>query len=175
MNQLDQIVATCYTKKQSIKRLRLIKDFLNFYFFDLNPQTNFEQAFAEFQKQEMLKSSNFSLRDVDFLRQLGPLFIKTFQPSSFHLGLEELEKQLTDLKAVSLYLPFELPEVEVERLGIWFKKSLGNSSLFEVIFDPSLIGGAALSVNGIYKDYSLKQKIKDSKDQIARLLTAFNK
>ncbi len=171
----DAILKNTYTRKQALKRLGLIKDFLNLLFFDLKPDTTFNQALNDFEQSLIYKHSADQSSELKFLENLGANFFKQFEPQTFHIKLAALEKDLLSVKIITLYLPFELPEVEVDKLGSWFKKNLGNSSLFEINLDPNLIGGTAISINGVYKDYSLKQKIKVNQEQIEKLLTSFPK
>lgn len=170
---LDQILKTTYTKKQVIRRFRLIRDFLNLVFFDLKPGTDFKQALALFEQNLLNQKNSSESKELFFLENLGESFFKLFNPETFHLELEQLQKSVLSVKTVTLYLPFEIPDVEIDKLGMWFKKNLGNNILFEIIFDPGLIGGAALSFNGVFKDYSLKQKIAENKQDIEKLLTGF--
>ncbi|MCL4390137.1 MAG: F0F1 ATP synthase subunit delta [Patescibacteria group bacterium] len=43
----------------------------------------------------------------------------------------------------------------------------------EIKIDPSLIGGAALSINGLYKDYSLKAKFAENEDILKGIYEQF--
>lgn len=190
---LDTILKNTYTKNQALKRLRLLKDFLNFVFFEktqaLSPQLsansqqsgslNFESEavlksdLEEFRKIVFAKDNPEDLKELDFLAKLDSKFYVGFDHNNLHRQLEELEKQILGVKTVVLYIPFELPTQELEKLGAWFKYNLGVNSLFEITFDPSLIGGCALSLNGAYKDYSLKARINENKDSINKILLGF--
>lgn len=153
------------TKVEAQRRLRILKDFLNFIAFQNQQKLSFDDSILEFKKNKS--------EDISFLNQLGKDFFNQFRPQTLNAQFDEIEKSIEKTKIVKLYLPFDPPETEIEKLGAWFKTTLGAQTLFEINFDPSLIGGCALSFNGVYKDYSLKQKISDNKSQVIDTLLSF--
>lgn len=112
---------------------------------------------------------------MNILNQFGEEFFKLFDPTSLSEQLTQIEKSLESTKTVTIHIPFEMPESEVEKTGIWFKANLGKEAIFELLFDASLIGGCTLSYKGLEKDYSIRQKIKDNKSRIIETLAEFKK
>lgn len=159
---------SCYTKKEALMKLRILRDYLNFiYFKKLN--LPFYQSIEEFKKT---KQDGF---EIDFLVKLGEPFIKQFSVSTINEDIALLDQAISGTKIVNLYVPFSLPEKEQSELGSWFKKNLGEEALYEPLFDPNLIGGCALSFKGIYREYSLRQKIVENREKIIRSLAAYSR
>jgi len=166
-----------YTKNQAIRRLRLLTDVLNYKFFDQGNPEDLKSLLVKF-KENFLKNSvnprNFEA-DFDFLTTLGEGFLKVYLPSHVNLQLKTLESGIDKTRTIIMYVPFELPEGENIKLGLWFKQNFGPTTLYDLIFDPTLIGGCALSSNGVFKDYSLKQKIAEQRSRILEVLSTLKK
>lgn len=170
-----------YTKAQSYRGIRVIKDFVNFIFFELGQDIKDEKfdltlAFSEFEINSLKRISNqYISEELKILRSFNKDFFILFDKNNLNQNLKELENNINSTKTIIIYLPFEIPDLELERLGIWVKKNLGSQTIFELSFDPSLIGGCGLSYNGVFKDYSLRQKIKDNREKITQMLLSFRK
>lgn len=162
-----------YSKTQAIKRLRLINKLLNFIFFESKASQDLKTNLKLFREAALERSSPEDLKELDFIARLDPKFFELFKANLLHLQLKQLEEKVLGSKNIVLYIPFEIPDLEMERIGAWFKQNLGQETIFEINFDPSLVGGLAISVNGAYRDFSLRQKIADNKADILRLLTGF--
>lgn len=155
-NQADQLLALCYTQSEAARALRIIKDYLNQRFFSKPPTPKPP-----------------SPQQTSLINQLGQSFFDHFQADKLADQITELEEEINQTKLVTIYLPLEMPPQELERLGQWIKANLGAQTLFEPKLDPSLIGGCALSLKGVYKDYSLRQLLKDNHEAVMKSLTSF--
>lgn len=171
----SQFLARVYTKNQGLKALRTIRDFVNYYFFELNePSLDFKAVYSEFQVKNLSKMSNQYMSDeMKFITSLGEDFFKLFEKTSVANQLQELEQTLSNAKLVMLEVPFDIPESEIMAMSYWFRKTLGPNSLFEINFDPSLVGGCTISYNGKFQDYSLRKKISENKEKIVNTLRDF--
>ena len=171
---MNIILPKSHTKTQALRHLRILKDFINFKIYDKPEVTNLEAQLSEFEKKLRSKPyESYIDDDVVFLKSLDPQFYNSFNSENIKSELESLDKSLEGAKLIHVYIPFEMPEPEILKLGNWIKLNLGEETLFDLIFDQSLIGGCAISVNGIYKDYSLKQKIEENKKQVLETLLSF--
>src|SRR3989338_3041485 len=172
-----QFLTTTFTKNQALRRLRLAKELLELLFFQGANPDDFENTFNKlkakyspyFVGQEGLEE------DVKFIYTLGPNFFKNFSTVNINDQTALLEKSINDTKNILMYLPFELPEDQVIVLGGWFKKNLGEDTLFEINYDPELIGGCAISYKGIYKDFSLRAKVDENKVKILEVLGGYKR
>lgn len=182
-----KILEKTYTKNQALRRLRLIKDFINFKFFShtgekkdlLAVLESFDKVHLSVTEAEKLKNNEtFSkyrtrVQDIEFLRNLGEEFFGLFRATDLDQQFTELEKVINQTKSFQLYLPIEIPDEEIDRLGRWFKDNAGVNCLMELEYDPNLIGGCSISFNGVIKDYSLSQRLKQSKEEIIQTLASY--
>lgn len=112
------------------------------------------------------KTVSLSPEETKWLSSLGNDFYKNFTPKETGLIFDDLEKTLPQIPLVTLYLAFEPGETEIAQIGTYLRANFKNIQLFEIKYNPDLIGGAALSYKGTYRDYSLRKKIDDQKQQI---------
>ena len=78
--------------------------------------------------------------------------------------------QNSDLQIRIIFIPFELPEEGMAALGQRMRRLFGKNFLAEIKLDPNLLAGAALVWDGVYKDYSLREKIEDNRERIIKTL-----
>lgn len=78
--------------------------------------------------------------------------------------------ELAKVEPLYLYLPIELEEKELKKIVVKLREDYGKNFLLEPKFQGDLIGGCAMSYNGIYKDYSLHNKIVQNREKIRELM-----
>ncbi|MEK7526183.1 MAG: F0F1 ATP synthase subunit delta [Patescibacteria group bacterium] len=115
-----------------------------------------------------LKNSLFQIKQNTFdqvlttkVRQkISAELEKILTASSDRAGLlDQLTKQVQDLKTLDLTLSFE-PTVETrQKIFTWVKTNMGEGVVINLKFDPTIIGGAQIAFNGKYVDLSLKKII----------------
>jgi F0F1-type ATP synthase delta subunit len=76
-------------------------------------------------------------------------------------ALEEMLTQLKELPTVQLTLAFEPTQHNLGHIHEWLIRTLGTHVLVDVLYQPNMIGGAAVSYQGKYFDGSLAQKLED--------------
>lgn len=64
------------------------------------------------------------------------------------------------MTTVNLTLAFLPSKSLVKKLALWFKKNFGSKVVLDIQVDPKILGGAILSFNGYYRDFSLKKKLE---------------
>jgi len=74
--------------------------------------------------------------------------------------LEELKNQLLNLAVVSLTVALKPDESFLEKLSGWVKVNIGERAVLEIEVDAAILGGALVSYNGKYRDYSLRKALK---------------
>lgn len=107
---------------------------------------------ASFTKAEALRK----LKDLK-----GAVSLNTPHSPKTDEAFQKAEKEIREIEPLVIFLPFDLPEEKIPQLGALVRQNFGPKFLMEIKYDPSLIAGAALAWKGIYKDYSVKSKIKD--------------
>lgn len=186
----EKMLAATYTKNQMRKRMRLLKDFVNFRSYqNFKEKQNLAQEITAF----LAKYPLYNL-DAHWLISLGEDVYKEFKELNTTNLLKQLARFLETVPTAVLFLPFELNDeiyyektittssksqsipvrLEVE-IGSWFKKNISSTFLFEPSYNPDVIGGVALSWNGVYKDYSLREQVLANRERIINLFKDSNK
>lgn len=153
-----KILDGSYTQTQALKRLRALKDL----------------GIAKlFGKQET--KDEILVEQDSWFASLDKNFFRPFTKDNVYKLFEDAEKAIKDIKPLMIYLAVEIPEVEIAKIGQYLRQTYGNNFLMEIKIDPSLIAGTAFVWNGIYKDYSLRQKITDNRQAILSTLKGYIK
>ncbi len=145
---LDIILTNTYTLSDLKHRLRILKEYLETRFFNKTGPNEISPADSKW----------FSTLSKDFFDQ--------FNKDNFSQIFERLEKEIDKITPLVIYLSFDIDEQIKTRISSWLRQNLTQKIIFETRFDPNLIGGVALTFNGIYKDYSLRSKINEQKELI---------
>ncbi|MBI4036820.1 F0F1 ATP synthase subunit delta [Candidatus Daviesbacteria bacterium] len=143
---LDQILAETYTQTEALDKLRVLK---------------------ELAVTELFGHGAKESNQTDFL--------KNFNRDNVYQIFDELEKEIRTIKPLTIFFPFEMSAAELTKVGKYLRSKFGSSFLFEARIDPNLIAGVALVWNGVYKDYSVRQKIADNQDKILAVLQEYIK
>lgn len=189
MDQLiDKLLSDSYFKKDAINKLKLLREYVNFSLFTQTDAKTQSDKFEQFKAS--YKNEGIDDQMVENFKWIGSLgeIVKLFNPQKIDSQFSQLEKSIQDTKTVIVYLPMELnlenynfsvgessssrvsPQIKI---GRWIKENVDKKMIFDVAIDPSLIGGCALSLNGVYKDFSLKAKIEENKAAILKSLTEY--
>ncbi len=114
----------------------------------------------------------FGAADANWLSSLPAQIFRQFNKDNISLNFAELETKISELKILTVYLPFDANEQTIAQIGEGARKTFGYPIVLDIKFDPALIAGCALSWNGIYQDYSLRSKIAEKR---AEILASFKK
>src|SRR5574340_853235 len=87
----------------------------------------------------------------------------------FNKASEDLSKVPELVVYVSLALPLE----SRGQLGKKAREILGQRFFLDFKVDPDLWGGAALAWQGQYRDYSLKRRFEEKKEQLGEIYNRF--
>lgn len=83
---------------------------------------------------------------------------------NFREIFEHIDHFISESTTLTIYFVFIPDENQIKEIGHWLRDSLGKPNvIFDYKIDPGLIGGCAIAYKGIYKDYSLKAKIRQEK------------
>lgn len=156
---LATILNTTYTLSELRKRVNILKNYLTLKLFG---------DIAQWEKQ----LNQFNPDEVAWLQSLEKSFLDSFNKDNVNPIFESIEKSLSQINILNIYLPFETNSQINTSLGLYLRKLFSRIILIDTKFDPNLIAGCALSWQGIYRDYSLRKRITDNKDQ---LLQSFKK
>lgn len=158
---LDEILANTYTQSQAVKRLHTLKDLVVVKLFHT-------------QAKENLKSVTLPLpahdQQTSWITSLDPKIYEYFDRKNVYNLFTELEEAINKITPLTIYLPFEIPEETVASIGQSLRKTYGKNFLMDIKIDPSLIAGSALVWKGVYKEYSIKQRVEENKAQILKMM-----
>lgn len=144
-----QFLANTFTYTDALRRSSLLKQYLINRLFTIStiPLEMYE-------------------KDAAWITGLTPEFHSFFNQQNVYKLLEGLEQKIKQMEYVTLYVAFEIPYHEVIRIGRFLRENYGPNFLMELKLDPNIIGGCTLVKNGVYKDFSVRQKIQDNKAKI---------
>lgn len=110
--------------------------------------------------------SEIPVEDKKWLESLDSKLISYFNPYNMDTEFKSFEQRLHDIKPLTIFLPFQIPDEEVDNLGLYIRQNFKKDAVLEIKFDGNLIGGAAISWNGVYKDYSIRFLITQNQTQL---------
>ncbi len=139
-------------------------------FFTTKPQAiDFSTRLATISQE--LYHTNFSL-EKSLMEQFGmqkkDKFITVLRENKIHTESNSdlvtfftaIQEKISLLPVLSLTIAFEPEEQTLKRISEWFVLTMHKQVLFEILVDPTLIGGAAITFNGKYKDCSIRSIFK---------------
>ncbi len=158
---VDLILHESFTPTSAMRYLRLLKERVSDKLF----QATEEAGQSEYQLA--------SVREKQWLDNLPIDLFNRFNQNSLHNIFTRAEENIKSIQPLIIFLAFELPETEISTLGAYLRQDFGSHFLIELRINPYLIAGAAFSWKGIYKDYSLQQKISDNHQAILKVLEEY--
>lgn len=150
---LNQLLKDTYTEITALRRLRVLRAVITAKLFT-----------REGVKLEEI--SEESSQDQFWINSLDKNFWENFSRDNVYHLFDDLQKELAAIQPLTIFLPIELPPAEINRLGQYLRESYGANFLMEIKYDPNLIAGPALARKGIYRDYSLHQKMVENRQSI---------
>lgn len=95
-------------------------------------------------------------------------------PTETRKILENLKESLKKLKVLKLHISVSPTQEIIDKIHNWTKENLLQKVLIDFIKDESLLGGAAIEFDGLYKDLSLKKTLdevlQNKKEELMSLL-----
>lgn len=146
---LSLFLQSNYSSSQIRHRLNTLKNFLQARLFNSS-----------------VSLSEIPVEDKTWLESLDSRLIAHFNPYNMDTEFKSFEQKLHDIKPLTIFLPFQIPDEEVDNLGRYIRQNFKPDAVLEIKFDGNLIGGAALSWNGVYKDYSIRSLITQNQTQL---------
>ncbi len=148
-NTLNTILQNTYTLSQLRHRMSALKTYLEQQFFGADGSKDFMPQI-----------------DTSWINSLPPAFLQNFNKDNLASVFEELQRQITLLQTLTIYLTFNPDEQTIQQMGEFTRRTFSPLMMLDIKYNPNLIAGTALVWKGIYKDYSLRSKIEDRKGKI---------
>lgn len=112
-------------------------------------------------------SMELDQKDMDWLNSLPDSFYKKFNKDNIYQIFEDLEKRIDLLPTIIIYIPIESTDEVSSKICSFVRKTYQNPLIIlNIKYNPTLIAGCAISWKGIYRDYSLKSKIEERKNEV---------
>jgi F0F1-type ATP synthase delta subunit len=145
--QYETLLDNLYTKKQASIFLSQLDNLLS---------DNFNAQVDLYKRIEEILS--YDLAQV-FRAATEANHIDLSDPSKFKAFIVGLKDAIEDLPIMTMYLAFDPSETSLKVISSWFVTSLKKRHLLDIVVRREIVGGAVLVINGVYRDYSVKQKI----------------
>ena len=82
--------------------------------------------------------------------------------SAIEKFLNSIKNQAAQLNVLKLQLAFDPSDETITNIFNWISENYGGGIVLDIQKNESIIGGAIISFNGKYKDYSLKRRLDDA-------------
>lgn len=138
------------TTNEAAEVVEEINNLLNQYY--KNDQTTSIMSWAKKLKPELFQSLEMVLENNN---------IAEGNTSVLKLFLEQLEKAVQSCKVLSVTIAAPANQQLVNKLSQYGKSQFGNTTIIEITVDPTIIGGAIVTYQGNYLDYSIKRKLDE--------------
>lgn len=152
---LDKILITTYTLASLKRRLKALKSRLSEHFY--GGDTNKSMVDEE----------------LDWLNTYGIQFLPDFQKETFYQSMGKIEAIVNKIKPLTIYLSFDPDEEQIKQIGTKVREIYTEKLVIDIKFDPELIGGSAFIWNGVYKDYSIRNTIKQDRQKLLESFKSF--
>lgn len=151
----ETILKITYTHSQFKHIFRILKSYFNQKFFGGEFLTELTEA------------------DLSWINSLSPSFFDKFTKYNLSENLQSLEQKLVQTPTLIIYVAFDPTYDALYQLGQYVRGNFTFFKLIDIKYDPSLLAGCALVWMGVYKDYSLKARIEERKEQVLESFKKF--
>lgn len=154
---LSIILKDTYSLTQLRLRLRVLKTHLIASFFGAStPLLDSSTSGEDIPPQEL-----------NWLNSLPASLYKKFNKENVYEMFSSFDSQMAKLPILTMYLTFEPDDATLNQISAFARKTFGVPLLLlDIKLDPHLIAGASLSWKGILRDYSLRAKLTEKKEEI---------
>lgn len=110
---------------------------------------------------ELLSSSTGNSTSILIKRLLSESNISASDFASCEKLLSQVRDGIKKMKVIRITLAIDPTDGIIARISDWINLNLEANTLIDIDKDESILGGAVLSINGNYKDFSLKKTLED--------------
>jgi len=161
---LDTILASTYVKADVLRRLRIVREYLEQRFFTPGGKKDLPG---------FLTDQQISTDEQAVITGWGDEFFKSFNKENAYDYLERMMTRVKDLPSVNIYVPIELDSGQTVKIGLWVRANVDKEALVEFHVETSVFGGCAFAWNGVYYDYSLHHYMHKKMDGIRKILDGY--
>ena len=126
-----------------------------------------EQIFNAGFKLEDSLTEQFGIEKKDkFLSLIRDQQISIDSTKSLKEFFEAIQKEVSQIPTLSMTVAFEPKKQTMKILSDWFLLNLKKQVVFDIKVDQKIIGGAIISFNGKYLDYSIRPKLEEVSKEV---------
>lgn len=96
------------------------------------------------------------------------------KPEEMKAFLEQMRKELTACKVLTLTISFEPSHETIDLFFDWVRRELGPGIILELNADKTIVGGAIIVYQGKFMDMSIRKKLDDlfilKKEELAKII-----
>jgi hypothetical protein len=159
------LLETTYTKTDYLRRVRIIREYLEERFFKGN-----DLRFPDY--LGLIKASQ---HDREAFSMWNDEIMRFFTKDNVYTLINSLAENIKVLPVLTVYLPVNLDDYQIDELGKWFRKSLSPILIMDIHCNPAIISGCAYVWNGKYHDFSLHKLIDIKQDIVNRIISEYAK
>jgi F0F1-type ATP synthase delta subunit len=161
---LETILKTSYVKADVMRRIRIVREYLEQKFFTPGDKKELK---------EFLVASQVPVQEQEVIDAWGKDFFTSFTKENAYDYLEQMTAKVKDLPTINLYVPIPVEAKEAIVIGTWVRANIDKMALVELHTESSTFGGCAFAWNGVYYDYSLRHYMRKKMDSIRNIITAY--
>jgi hypothetical protein len=162
--QLTAVLSSSFVKADIMRRLRIIREFLEQLFYSPGEKHTLEKY---------LSVSQVSSDDQAAIVSWGKDYFSQFTKENAYDLLNAMTEEIKNLPTINLYIPVRPPSEEIMKLGTWMRTNVNPRVLIELHVDPATFGGCSFAWNGVYYDYTLRHYLRKKTEAIRQLLTDY--
>lgn len=110
---------------------------------------------------ELLSSSTGNSTSILIKKILSDNNILSSDFVSCEKLLSQVRNGVKKMKVVRITLAIDPTDEIISHISDWINRNLEANTLIDIDKDESILGGAVLSINGNYKDFSLKKILEE--------------
>jgi len=161
---LDTVLASTFVKADVLRRLRIVREYLEQRFFTPGEKKDLSDYFVV---------HHVSVDDQVVIKSWDGGFFKSFNKENAYDFLDKMSKRVNVLPTVNMYVPIVLDAGQTAKIGQWMRENIDKEVLIELHIEPSSFGGCAFAYNGVYSDYSLRHYMHKNMDGIRKVLDGY--
>ena len=161
---LSMLLRETYTKSDILRRLRLLREYLEFKYFSSERQTDLSYFLAKHNVPEV---------DIGVFASFSDEFYASFTKENAYTELTKLSEAVDKQPQIVVLVPYDFGAEEIMRLGRWMRTNIHPQMIIELRNNPTLLGGCAFAYEGYYHDFSLRYYMMKKREEIRAIIAKY--
>lgn len=161
------IITDSDTAMSASKKIRLIKQYLEGFFFNERYQRNSEILTAEIIEMNSLTEE----KEQEFVRNIKTSYFPFFDQKSFYDVLSGVKNAVFKCPRLSIYTSTHLDSEAKKKISLWCRKNISPTILLEIKYTLSITAGCGILWQMKYHEVSFESIFQEKRADINSLLT----